>query len=87
MLRRTVYALVVLGFGLLTAFADETQAPITIRHVLALTRTINTLEAGNTGYILILTGSDEKQKSVVITDENVVIYRAAPYATETPRFA
>jgi len=140
MLRRTVYALVVLGFGLLTAFADGTQAPITIRHVLALTRTINTLEvvhfqkigvyadhaalldylreqkngktanervrewtsrlnfssdeilpgwfmdyevkAGNTGYILILTGSDEKQKSVVITDENVVIYRAAPYATD-----
>ena len=140
MFRRTVYALVVLGFGLFAAFADETHAPITIWHVLALTRTINTIEVvhfqktgiyadhaalldylreqkncktahegvrewtsrlnfssdeilpgwfmdyevkpGNTGYILILTGSEENQKSVVITDEDVVIYRATPYATD-----
>jgi hypothetical protein len=48
------------------------------------------VKPGNTGYILILTGSDEKQntgsdekqKSVVITDEKVVNYRATPYATD-----
>jgi len=48
------------------------------------------VKPGNTGYILILTGSDEKQKtgsnegqkSVVITDEKAVIYRATPYATD-----
>jgi hypothetical protein len=40
------------------------------------------MKPGNTGYILILTGSDEEQKSVVITDEKAVIYRATPYATD-----
>lgn len=41
MLRRIVYAhLFVLGFGLFTAFAGETQAPITVWHVLGLTRTM-----------------------------------------------
>ena len=142
MLRRIVYVLFVLGFALFAAFAGETQTPIAVPHVLALTRTINTLEVvhfsktgvyadraalldclrenkkdrmkaagqvvewisrlnfssdeilpgwfmdyevkpGNTGYILILTASDEKQKSVVITDEKLMIYRATPYATDT----
>ena len=48
------------------------------------------VKPGNTGYILILTGSDEEQKtesdekrkSVWVTDEEVLIYRATPYATD-----
>jgi|ERR1700719_277721 len=48
------------------------------------------VKPGNAGYILILTGddekqktgSDEKQKSVLITDEKAVIYRATPYAAD-----
>ena len=147
MLRRMVYVQFVLGFGLFSAFASETQTEIMTWHAVALARTINTVEvvhfyktgvhadrgalldyllaqkndtkaggrvrewtsrlnfssdeilpgwfidyevkAGNTGYILILTGdekqkteSDEKHKSIVITDEQTMIYRATPYATD-----
>jgi hypothetical protein len=36
--------LFVLGFGLLTAFAGETETRITTWHAVALARTINTVE-------------------------------------------
>lgn len=44
MLRRMVYVQFVLGFGLFSAFASETQTEIMTWHAVALARTINTVE-------------------------------------------